>query len=270
MSSNHRRSRSLSPLEERRRPKHQRNEPDCRLCRKDHPLRTCHKFRNMNIIKRLQAVKLHRYCINCLAHSHLLSKCRSRDRCHKCGGQHHTFLHKHKRLRSTKHIRHNVTQSTTILSSIILRPTVIIRVCLGNDWGNIRGLLNPSIERSEIAEFLTTRYHLHVEQSGQERLCKIKFKPYFDDDLTYSVTARVTTTLPYSLRTQDLDKTIADNYKNLRLADPKFYKSCEINIFLGADIYPQLIKPVINSPTLTTPMAQDTVLGWTLIGKIGI
>lgn len=133
MSSNHRRSRSLSPLEERRRPKHQRNEPDCRLCRKDHPLRTCHKFRNMNIIKRLQAVKLHRYCINCLAHSHLLPKCRSRDRCHKCGGQHHTFLHKHERLRSTKHMRHNVTQSTTIISSIILRPTVIIRVCLGND-----------------------------------------------------------------------------------------------------------------------------------------
>lgn len=69
--------------------------PRCRVCRDSHPLRMCPEFRKMRPRQRLQAVKRHRYCINCLAHSHFLKECRSRERCFECLGEHHTMLHIH-------------------------------------------------------------------------------------------------------------------------------------------------------------------------------
>lgn len=275
MSPRNRRSRSISPLEEAQRStQHQRTrlrkQPDCRLCKKDHPLRTCHKFKSMNVIKRQQAVKTYRYCENCLAHSHLLRNCRSRERCRLCKARHHTLLHRHTRLKNHQLNNDNVLQPLSTLRSVILTPTVIIKIQFDNEWYNIRGILDPCTETSQIAEFIPDRYKLHTEKTGSHTLCKIVFKPHFGDGPIFTVLAKVSTTLPRKTRSDDIDERIADQYKNLRLADPKFYKCGDINVILGADVYPKIVKPIIHQETLTTPMAQDTLLGWTLIGKFGI
>lgn len=66
---------------------------DCRYCNKDHPLRKCLRFKRLSAWDRLKVVRKYKYCINCLAHSHLLKDCRCRDRCKECLAKHHTLLH---------------------------------------------------------------------------------------------------------------------------------------------------------------------------------
>ncbi|XP_046811355.1 uncharacterized protein LOC124420930 [Lucilia cuprina] len=256
--------RTLSPITERRR--YQRHQPDCRLCKRDHPLRTCYKFNNMNITNKLKIVKQYKYCQNCLAHSHVLAICRSSERCHKCHQKHHTLLHYHALVRPTRIISTN--PEGNLLQSTVLRPTVIVKIKLGGEWRDVRSIINPSLETSQIAEFLTTRYHLPLERSSSRRSCKITFKPHFVNRPVVVVNVLVTKELPQFPRPMELDASVAEPYKNLHLADPRFYISSEVNLILGADVYPHIIKSEIRPPTLTSPMAQDTVLGWILIGKV--
>ncbi|XP_037816438.1 transcription factor asR4-like [Lucilia sericata] len=70
---------------------------DCRICKKEHALRKCPKFRKMSVGERWETVKKYRYCFNCLAHSHMKDKCTSRERCIECMSEHHTLLHRHQR-----------------------------------------------------------------------------------------------------------------------------------------------------------------------------
>lgn len=63
------------------------------LCQSFHALRFCRKFLKMTVEKREKFVDRHRYCLNCLAKSHDLRTCTSRDTCRKCDRWHHTLLH---------------------------------------------------------------------------------------------------------------------------------------------------------------------------------
>ena len=65
----------------------------CRVCRGIHPLRKCNRFLRLSVEKRLRAVLINKYCSNCLAHQHSGQSCRSKDKCRKCGQDHHTLLH---------------------------------------------------------------------------------------------------------------------------------------------------------------------------------
>ena len=66
---------------------------NCRLCKGKHTLQKCPTFRRLKPYERLGIVGRHKYCINCLAQSHSLRNCRSRERCMECLGHHHTMLH---------------------------------------------------------------------------------------------------------------------------------------------------------------------------------
>nr|XP_041633438.1 uncharacterized protein LOC121503256 [Drosophila kikkawai] len=65
----------------------------CKMCRQKHPLRFCEKFLKLDFIAKRRAVRRLHYCVNCLASSHTLQQCRSKDICHVCGELHHTILH---------------------------------------------------------------------------------------------------------------------------------------------------------------------------------
>ncbi|KAI8115822.1 hypothetical protein CVS40_12018 [Lucilia cuprina] len=73
--SNHRRSASRRPSEsrnrqdQRNRTSHHQNrlDPDlyqCRLCMRFHAIRFCPKFMNMTVIRRIEMVTRHKYCVN--------------------------------------------------------------------------------------------------------------------------------------------------------------------------------------------------------------
>ncbi|KAM7341709.1 uncharacterized protein ACRADG_000323 [Cochliomyia hominivorax] len=92
---------------------------DCRICKKNHPLRKCYKFKRMSVQQRRTIVRQHKYCYNCLAHSHRVYRCKSRERCKICVDNHHTLLHYNvdKRQTNRKKDKTNANKSSNISSS---------------------------------------------------------------------------------------------------------------------------------------------------------
>lgn len=65
----------------------------CVLCKGYHSIRLCRRFIKMTPLDRSRTVRQHKYCINCLAKSHMVSDCTSKNKCRKCRNCHHTLLH---------------------------------------------------------------------------------------------------------------------------------------------------------------------------------
>lgn len=59
-----------------------------------------------------------------------------------------------------------------------------------------------------------------------------------------------------------------NHLQGLNLADPIFYKPERIDLVIGADVYDELMIPEIRRGPVGSPIAQNTTLGWILIGKI--
>ncbi|XP_055591485.1 uncharacterized protein LOC129743475 [Uranotaenia lowii] len=64
----------------------------CLSCKQAHQLSQCPTFLKLTPNSRLDFVKTHRLCINCLRSGHLAKDCRS-SVCRSCAKKHHTLLH---------------------------------------------------------------------------------------------------------------------------------------------------------------------------------
>ncbi len=58
--------------------------------------------------------------------------------------------------------------------------------------------------------------------------------------------------------------------EGLQLADPFYYEGGNIDILIGADTAPYILKPSIKRADRNAPVAQDTIFGWVLCGNVSI
>ncbi|XP_059217643.1 uncharacterized protein LOC131994781 [Stomoxys calcitrans] len=65
----------------------------CLLCKKDHSIRICPKFREFSAQERIDFVFKNKICNNCLSNNHMKNKCKSKNTCLSCRKSHHTLLH---------------------------------------------------------------------------------------------------------------------------------------------------------------------------------
>lgn len=71
-----------------------KTQPNCNICQKGaHPIRTCNRFRKMDINSRRNAIQILDVCENCLAYNHSTQQCTSSVRCYICQQPHHNLLH---------------------------------------------------------------------------------------------------------------------------------------------------------------------------------
>ncbi len=61
-----------------------------------------------------------------------------------------------------------------------------------------------------------------------------------------------------------------NHLKELQLADPLYYESGDIDILIGADTAPYILKPSIRRAGRNEPIAQDTIFGWVLTGNVTV
>ncbi|XP_050338614.1 uncharacterized protein LOC126765058 [Bactrocera neohumeralis] len=71
----------------------QRKHMSCELCTRGHKLKTCEKFKKLNVNERNNFVRSKRLCTNCLSHSHNLNQCKSKFNCSYCHKRHNSMLH---------------------------------------------------------------------------------------------------------------------------------------------------------------------------------
>ena len=69
--------------------------PSCPFCILEHYASSCPKYREASPKRRLNFIKNHNRCLNCLGKDHMESSCPSKNRCskHDCSALHQTTLH---------------------------------------------------------------------------------------------------------------------------------------------------------------------------------
>lgn len=70
----------------------ERTDARCAICKSNHYVLWCPKFKAMSTNDKVDTVKNLRLCFNCLG-SHRVQHCTNKNRCQKCGAMHHTEIH---------------------------------------------------------------------------------------------------------------------------------------------------------------------------------
>ncbi|XP_075168677.1 uncharacterized protein LOC142240818 [Haematobia irritans] len=68
--------------------------PRCFMCKRNHPLKYCVKFRNLSNDARRASLVGQDACFNCFGFGHSRSTCPSVNRCEICKAKHHTMIHR--------------------------------------------------------------------------------------------------------------------------------------------------------------------------------
>ncbi|XP_075162782.1 uncharacterized protein LOC142235415 [Haematobia irritans] len=178
-------------------PPSSQSSPDrlCVLCRRQHHLRTCSRFHNLSVLERMNIVKRHQCCENCLSRRHVAANCPSAYDCGKCSRRHHTLLHRDisDSPRTTPVVSASVTRDTGVASVDTDQPSTstgivsgtssrqvfhtsrIENLLLGTAMVNIvhqgitypaRALIDPASESSFITEGLRHRLGLSTSSTS--------------------------------------------------------------------------------------------------------
>ena len=266
----------------------------CRLCVRPHPLRVCRKFLAMNMKERLDAVKTHKYCQNCLAHDHSKGTCISKRGCRHCSKFHHTLLHINPRLlkdfgisptrsnsrsrspsprpstsqAARKKLAAPTTSATTLTSllrqnSVILLPTVLVKI--GSTNTHARCLLDSGSTVSRISKRIVKTLRLTTLTMENETVCPATLKSKFDSESKIEGIFRVDNRISSKTPINSLPVNFKQHFRDLFLADPKFFESAGIDVIIGVDLYPKVMREGVFTKT-GLPTAQSTIFGWTIYG----
>ncbi|CAB0034926.1 unnamed protein product [Trichogramma brassicae] len=87
--------------------------------------------------------------------------------------------------------------------------------------------------------------------------------------MTVQFSADILNKISSSVPSSPCDERQWSYLNGLRLADPTFGQPRHIDVFIGADVYPSIIKPNIIRGGSAEPMAHLSIFGWLVIGPTG-
>ena len=95
----------------------------CVVCKNKHPIFMCPEFKLLDVIKRLEIVRKHSFCFNCLNPGHMASLCKKRSFCRvpDCSIKHNNLLHQ-------THVSNNTVGSDMSNNLRVCLPIVRILV----------------------------------------------------------------------------------------------------------------------------------------------
>ncbi|XP_051864315.1 uncharacterized protein LOC127566331 [Drosophila albomicans] len=265
----------------------------CKLCsRENHPIRLCPRFLQMGINDRVNYIKQQKLCLNCFARGHILAECTSAHSCFTCKGRHHTLLHRvspaptvttpiPSPVQSTSTQSANVQSFVAVNTQGVLLSTAVIHVChLGVRYA-ARALIDSGSEATFLSENLFKRLRMpytsvQARVSGltqavaaqPRKFCQFLIGSPVRPDLQIEASAYVLPQLAGNLPSCSVPQTLLENLPSIQLADPKFHKSSQIDVLLGADILPSILLGGSHPNICGTLLGQETIFGWILTGPV--
>lgn len=271
---------------------------NCILCHNNHIIYKCPDFNAKSPQDRFQFVKQHKLCVNCLSHVHKTIDCQSSSSCRTCKKKHHSLLHFNhpvdsnsiQNLPSTSeqasvHVSQseNATQALTSCSQTpldVLLATALVKI--RDIWGNyqtLRAIIDTGSQTSFITEKCTNRLGLPKNKSSSEiqgigevgitsQLGGVSLLVHsVNENTSLPVNAIILPRICSDLPRAAIAKENWNHIKNLTLADPEFYKPRPIDLLLGADQFPLIMRNGRIFGKNNEPVAVNTIFGYILMGK---
>ncbi|XP_075158202.1 uncharacterized protein LOC142231478 [Haematobia irritans] len=282
----------------------------CKICKQNHALRACIKFKSWTISERRKFVNTNKVCENCLSYGHITQNCQSDRHCQKCQQNHHTLLHydsSNARNRdiahidsqqqvSTYHIDAQYTdqpstsaaaygnsishvQSNFVTSGdCTVLPTALIDLeHLGTNF-TIRVFIDQGSQESFISSRVANKYSTPTRKAfttisglggtvleNSSKICDITLKSR-KSEFKLKATAIVISSMNHLMPTSPTRISDWSKLKTMELADPYFYRPGQIDMLLGSDILPFILKSGVHQNVSGNLLAQETEFGWILSG----
>ncbi|XP_044748988.1 uncharacterized protein LOC123311742 [Coccinella septempunctata] len=276
----------------------------CFLCSSSHPLYKCQSFLAKTPQERFSLVKQHNLCVNCLISPHSVRNCSSSHKCRICKLPHHTTLHFDKSSKGSSPSLQPSNQSEPVnsvgetqsivptslvstnsstastLTTILLSTCVIHVKDFNGNFQKIRILLDTGSMANFISDTCVRRLGLPrrrisipveglngMTSSTTQGTTSCLIKPCDQSGPTFSLEAiiipKVCSNQPkFHINPRDLT-----HIHGLKLADPKFYQPGPIDMLIGAELVPFLLrsKRIFGGPN--QPVALETIYGYVLQGR---
>ncbi|XP_075990172.1 uncharacterized protein LOC142985815 [Anticarsia gemmatalis] len=266
---------------------------NCPICKTNHILLSCKTFQEMSPEAKLKTMEQMDICKNCM-YSHNGNKCNSVKRCRVCNNSHHTVLHDVTRdttiTRSSTGHRpsntcdkqphaHGNTNHVSGKYNEVMLSTVQLKVrAVNGEYTTLRCLLDQGSQLNLITESAVQRLGLPrrnlnstvsgigssaTQSNGTVELhCESRFGDY-----QFTTQALVMPKLLNNLPNYSFEKQDWPHIQNINLADPQYNLSRSIDILLDAGVYADIIMSNILRGHIHAPIAQQTKLGWILVGN---
>lgn len=273
----------------------------CVVCKTHvHPVYQCIKFKELKLEDRINVVKKHRLCYNCLSTFHSSSNCHSKGSCYVCKHSgHHTLLHRYsvslsqtaKAMPAENDSDFNQMPLPTVpdsprisliasgQSKTVLINTAVVYV---RDSLNKRKALRAVLDSASECSFLTSRAadalglrkeRVNIPICGlSDASVDVKFKSTAQLsnkegeaiwELDFLLVPKITDVTP----SKKLNISALDIPKNIQLADPNFHIPQKIDILLGAELFFKLLKEdkILLKDNL---ILQDSCFGYLVSGSM--
>ncbi|CAH2090035.1 unnamed protein product [Euphydryas editha] len=278
-------------------------EPTCAMCNGPHFVYYCVQFKKQPILKRQNIAQAKRLCFNCLAPTHSVNKCPQNTSCRKCAKKHHTLLHFEKEDKEAYHtLRQNeqnkgeseqrdreTTSETNVVANFsrgdiktynVLLATAVVKSKSKNGCYVIRALLDQGSQASFVSEHIVqllglkrTNVNGKVSCLGDGHLnikhaVNIEIESRYEPVGKVCVNAYVLKSLTSLLPSREVCIPDWLELKTLPLADPEFSSPGKVDMLLGADVYGEILQNGVKKSPHGNLLAQNTLFGWILSGKI--
>jgi len=246
----------------------------CPLCKdSSHPLYRCSIFKKWTVNQRKEFVTSAKLCFSCLGPSHVVTACKSKSSCSTCGKRHHSLLHYRREISGEKIAANSNTPNvqappkvgndtnfvslSRLTNTVVLRPAVVhvldrhglphpVRVLL--DSGSQVSII--TVECASLLEMPRSKCSTQVIGLSRNPVSKVKGKttikftphhsshPFITSDEVI-ILPNITGLMP----NESLPTFVRGKYEHLLLADPKFDVPTRIDMLIGSDIFPHIVRP---------------------------
>ncbi|CAG7703505.1 unnamed protein product, partial [Allacma fusca] len=252
----------------------------CSFCSEEHKNFQCKRLIEKPAPERLDYVKEHKVCTNCLSPGHSTKECISKATCKKCSKTHHTLLHKDVQKPTDKNVNALTASASNNTHTILATAVVQLSNKYSQPW-DCRALIDSGSTHTFITSSLVNTLGLKRQELSQPMEVKglsdvemltVTHQVELEIATAYSLDTLIRTSALIVRKTSGVHPRTSINpmpwthLQSLTLADPLFYKSRKVDIVFGADVYPRIIRGAIIRGNEDEPMAQESAFGWIVLG----